>query len=189
MGAPRQNGILRRGVCLLAALAGGCVAGAESDEDWMEVAPGEDIGTADSEVQAGVYSIIATHSGKCLDIRGASLADKAALDQYSCHHGPNQRFQILDLGNGEWAIVAQHSDKCLDVPGVTTANTVQLEQYTCHLGPNQRFRFVSLGGGHYAITAKHSGKCLDVRGASLADTVPVDQYTCHFGPNQRFRLQ
>ena len=38
----------------------------------------------------GCYNIIAKHSGKCLDVSGASQADFANVFQYALHGGDNQ---------------------------------------------------------------------------------------------------
>jgi hypothetical protein len=45
--------------------------------------------------EAGGYSlIIAKHSGKCLDVNGASTGDSASIIQHSCHGGDNQLWRI-----------------------------------------------------------------------------------------------
>ncbi|WP_158718235.1 RICIN domain-containing protein [Streptomyces albus] len=40
-----------------------------------------------------VYKI-RTFAGKCLDVEGASRADRARIIQYGCHNGANQRFRF-----------------------------------------------------------------------------------------------
>lgn len=42
----------------------------------------------------GEYAIAVQHSGKCLDVQAASLADTAPVVQYICHAGANQRFRL-----------------------------------------------------------------------------------------------
>jgi len=45
-------------------------------------------------VSAKVYRLIATHSGKCVDVASASTADAARLIQFTCGSGTNQRFNL-----------------------------------------------------------------------------------------------
>lgn len=159
----------------------------EGDGDGME-AEDSAIEVAEQPFRAGMYSISAKHSGKCLDVTGASGADGAKLIQWSCNGQNNQRFQAVDVGGGEYALIALHSGKCLDVTGASAANGAQLIQFTCHFGDNQRFVVIDLTDGYSLIMPKHSGKCLDVSGGSVTGGAPIIQFACHVGPNQRFRF-
>ena len=42
----------------------------------------------------GYYALQVRHSGKCLDVRGASMQDAADVIQYSCHGGTNQQWRF-----------------------------------------------------------------------------------------------
>ena len=97
------------------------------------------------------FFIVAKHSGKCIDVSGASLAPLAGIIQYTCHGGDNQRFILMRKEDGSYLIVAKHSGMCLDVQGASLG-AVQLIQYPCHGGGNQRFNlppFFSDWVGYY----------------------------------------
>jgi hypothetical protein len=42
----------------------------------------------------GFYTLKPENSGKCLDVSGASTADGAGIQQYTCHGGPNQEWSF-----------------------------------------------------------------------------------------------
>lgn len=91
----------------------------------------------------GHYRLKVLHSGKCLDIEGASRSSGARAQQYTCHHRHNQQFDILpvDDGSGYHFVVARHSGKCLAVDGSSTNNDIAVLQLACDGGLNQRWAF------------------------------------------------
>lgn len=134
------------------------------------------------------YSMTARHSGKCLDVAGASMDSGAGLIQFDCHGGGNQKFRLAEASDRRYVqIIAQHSNMCMDVAGASRENSVQLIQYPCHGGDNQQFR-LDRRGDYYQVVAKHSGKCLDIAGASGDNGAQLIQFDCHGGDNQRFRF-
>jgi mannan endo-1,4-beta-mannosidase len=132
--------------------------------------------------------LIARHSGKCLDVTGASTANHALLQQYSCGTGANQQFQFQPTDGGFYRIVAQHSGRCLDVSGQSLQLKALIQQYDCWDGSNQQFRFAPTDGGYYQLVARGSTMCLDVAGHSTADAAGIQQYDCGTGTNQQFRV-
>lgn len=133
--------------------------------------------------QEAVVTLSAKHSGKCLDVSGASSNNGAPIIQWDCNGGQNQQWRLVPVGS-YYRIVARHSGKCLDVTGASRVNGAQVIQWDCHGGDNQLWSLVSAGGGYYRITAKHSGKCLDVQGASSSSGTRVIQWDCHGADNQ-----
>lgn len=87
----------------------------------------------------GKYLIRAKHSGYCLDVDGASMANHAPIIQAPCHGRDNQLFRISVDSSGAYEIRAVHSDKCLDVPDGRTTPRLRIQQYQCHGGDMQRF--------------------------------------------------
>ncbi len=85
-----------------------------------------------------LYEIRSVHSGKCLDVTDASTADRAPLQQWTCHGGANQRFALRATGP-YYQIVAAHSGKCLDVEAAAPANGARVVQWPCHTGDNQKW--------------------------------------------------
>jgi aspartate 1-decarboxylase len=88
---------------------------------------------------SGYYRITAKHSGKCLDVNGASSESGATIIQYSCHGKDNQLFTLVPKGDGYYSIVAKNSGKCLDVNGASQ-DTAYVIQYSCHGKDNQLWR-------------------------------------------------
>jgi endoglucanase len=135
----------------------------------------------------GAVTLTARHSGKCADVISASTADNAAVAQYVCNGGTNQRWTFRNLNNGYFQIVAQHSGKCLNVEAASTANSARITQLTCNSSAqNQQWQVQDAGSGYVALVARHSGKCLDVPSRSTADGTRLTQYTCNGGQNQQF---
>jgi len=120
------------------------------------------------------------HSGKCLDVLNASTADGVTLQQWRCHSGDNQKWEITPVGGGFHTFKVLHSNKCMEVSGYSTANGAQVVQSNCDGGGNQQFTFVDVGDGYRQIRARHSGKCIDVSGNSQADNARVQQWNCAF---------
>jgi len=83
--------------------------------------------------------LVARHSGKCLDVSGASTADGASVIQWTCSGGTNQQWSVQDAGNGYVRLVARHSGKCLDVGGASTADRASVIQWTCTGATNQQW--------------------------------------------------
>lgn len=91
----------------------------------------------------GTYLVINVNSSKCLAVAGASTADGANVQQYTCHRQANQRWFIrYDQHRGDRAtyrLVNVHSGKCLEVAGSSTRDGANVQQSTCQGGYNQRW--------------------------------------------------
>lgn len=91
----------------------------------------------------GTYLVININSGKCLDVVGASTADGANVQQYTCHRQANQRWIIrYDQHRGDRAtyrFVNVRSGKCLEVASSSTADGANVQQSTCYGAYNQRW--------------------------------------------------
>lgn len=64
---------------------------------------------------APFYIIPATNSGACLDIEDSSKNNNGNLIIYKQNGGKNQKFAIIDTGDGYWCIVNTNSLKALTV--------------------------------------------------------------------------
>lgn len=134
---------------------------------------------------AVTYStLVAQHSGKCLQVADGSYESGAGVVQWTCDGGSHQYWRLRPVG-GDYEIVARHSDKCLDVPGGDPSNGVALVQWDCHGGDNQLWRLVPAGEG-YQIVSQLSGRCLDIAWGELSDGAALIQWDCHGGDNQVF---
>ncbi len=132
------------------------------------------------------YNIVAVHSGKCLDVSDASVADGALLHQWTCSApgSANQKWRlVLVPGTTDtYNLIAWHSGKCADVTDASTADGALVHQWYCYPpgGTNQQWRLVPVPGMYntYNLIAVHSGKCADVDQASMYDGALVHQWFC-----------
>jgi hypothetical protein len=87
-------------------------------------------------------TLVARHSGKCLDVAGVSTADGANVHQWTCLFAQrNQEWRLVQKDNGYFTVVARHSGKCLDVAGVSISEGANVHQWTCLPGQrNQEWR-------------------------------------------------
>ncbi|MGV9774287.1 RICIN domain-containing protein [Streptosporangium sp. NPDC003464] len=134
-------------------------------------------------------TLVARHSGKCLDVYGGGTQDGADVIHWSCHGGANQEWRLVATDSGYYTIRAGHSGKCLDVYGSGTQDGADVIQWTCGNGANQQWELVQKDNGYFTVVARHSGKCLDVYGGSTRDGADVIQWTCWGGAaNQEWKL-
>jgi RHS repeat-associated protein len=151
------------------------------------------LGSAPAQAQAvglaaGRYFSQNANSGKCLEVRSASMADGAAVQQAECNGSSAQQFNITSPASGVVVLANANSGKCIDVAGASGDNGAQLQQYTCNGTNAQRFTVTSAGPGHYTLVNLNSGKCIDVPGFNLAAGVQLQQYTCNGSAAQKFSL-
>lgn len=131
------------------------------------------------------YRVTARHSGRVMDVIGASTADRAEVRQWGWNGGANQLWTFEDAGGGYVRVVNQNGGRCLDVAGASTANGANVIQYACTGGSNQQWQ-VRPTGSYFQLVARHSGKCLDVVNAGTGDGADIQQYTCGSQTNQQW---
>lgn len=116
----------------------------EADADGALVRQGDCDGGANQQwalepLSDAFVRVRSRHSGKVLDVAGASVEDSASLIQYASHGGPNQQWGFESLGDGSYRVTARHSGKALDVAGGSAADSAAVIQYEWHGGGNQRW--------------------------------------------------
>jgi len=131
------------------------------------------------------YRVTARHSGKVMDVIGASTANNAEVKQWTSNGGNNQKWQFQDAGGGYVRLINANSGKCLDVANASTADGANIIQYTCGTGTNQQWQWQATGS-YFRLVARHSGKCLDVVSSGTTDGTDIQQYTCGTGNNQQW---
>jgi pectinesterase len=150
---------------------------------------------ADGGVQAaavpadgGTYRLVATHSGRCVDVPGASADSGALLQQWGCtDDSPWQQFRLAAAGSGRYQLVNVSSGKCVDVTGGSTASGTRLQQWGCGAGQaNQQWTLTAAPNGTYRITGVGSGLCVAVQGAATGSGAAVVQETCGSGTHQQW---
>lgn len=140
-------------------------------------------------VSGQTYSLRARHSGKALDVNGASTEDGADVHQWTNYNTSNQHWILTDVGSGYYRVSPSHSTgKALDVNGGSSADGANVQIWAYGGGYNQQWQFVDKGNGYYQIKDRNSGKCLDIAGASTADGANAQLWTCSEGYNQQFQV-
>jgi hypothetical protein len=134
------------------------------------------------------FSLVALHSGKCLDIPSGSLDAGIPVQQYTCHGGTNQQWRFEPTGSGTYLVKAVHSAKCLDMEGAWFDNGGKAQQWDCHGWYNQQWilNAAPQPGQTLTLVNAHSGRCLSIPAASRADGGLAHQWDCHGGNNQQF---
>ena len=142
---------------------------------------------------AAYFKILARHSGKALNVSGASTADGANVIQwpYSDDSNRNDEWQIISVGNGYVRIMNRKSGKALNVSGASTADGAQVIQwtYTSSSPSNDEWEISGVDSGYYKIINRNSGKALNVEGVSTADGANVIQWTYSNNSNENDEWQ
>lgn len=135
-------------------------------------------------------ALVATHSDKLLDVRGASHAPGADLVQWPFTDGDNQRWAYLPfstIGGLDLVVIQSvESGLVLDVAGSSTGNGASIVQAPWSGAPSQLWIMFPLSNGSpfHVVVNVNSGRVLDIAGASLADGAPAIQWNWHGGTNQ-----
>jgi hypothetical protein len=176
-----QSGVIRRGV-VLTAVALGLVTSIGAPAFAQTRAPS---GTAaqspgSGEAQQPRYRFIVNHnSAKCLDVRGASVMDGAAVIQATCERNRQSQQWRPEPKHGKFIQLRnRESNLCLDVRNASAANGAGLIQSTCGESHSQHWRRDSVENRYEELMNENSGKCINVRRESKAEDARAVQAAC-----------
>jgi Ricin-type beta-trefoil lectin domain-like len=144
--------------------------------------------TVPTDLQAGVYQVINANSNKCLDVANNSTANNAAIQQWTCGTGDNQKWKIEPVGAGLYKLTAIHSGRVIGIGASGMADGVKAVQWDWVGVADQKW-YIQASGSGYRIVASHSNKCLDVWNFSTADGIQLQQWTCSGNTAQQFKLK
>lgn len=122
------------------------------------------------------------NNGKCVEIRGASMAYGAPVQQSACNRSNSAQFFYLTRREGVYegayyALSNFKSGQCMDVyHSDWSTEGAPIAQWPCHYYPNQQWRLQHVGGKYFQIVSRASGKCLEVPNGD--DSVQLRQQTC-----------
>lgn len=104
------------------------------NQQWRMVMTGGDQSLASVVLQN-------VNSGKCLTVHGASGANGANIDQYTCVGATNQSFAFTPGRMSRTPLYAKplSRKKCVDVQGASKANNANVIQWSCHRKANQQW--------------------------------------------------
>ncbi|MGK3962791.1 RICIN domain-containing protein [Sorangium sp. So ce1667] len=134
------------------------------------------------------FKLVNRHSGKVMEVAGASAEDGAAVVQNPDSGGDNQKWSLNYNGSGYFRLTNVESGKVLDVPDESTSDGIALKQWTNHDGDNQAWLLIDVGGGDYQIRNKNSGKLIGVVQGSTDDAAAIEQRSSSGGEEQRWEL-
>ncbi|MFE2754049.1 ricin-type beta-trefoil lectin domain protein [Actinosynnema sp. NPDC059335] len=117
-------------------------------------------------------------AGKCIDVAGASSADGAAVQLYTCNGTAAQQWSRPGDGT------VRALGKCLDIKDRGTADGTQLQLWSCAGGANQQWTYTS---GRDLVNPA-TGKCVDVTGNNSADGTRLQIWTCTGAANQKWTV-
>lgn len=134
-------------------------------------------------------TIVAAHSGKCLEIEGASLDDFARAQQFACNGGNHQLWL-----SGTGTLTAVHSRKCLEPRGIIALGAPVWQVRCQEANLAQEWVLVVIAAGSHTalvnIVQPSTRLCLTVADASLADGAGIVQLPCvDSAPHQTWVVQ
>ncbi|MFD8496717.1 carbohydrate-binding protein [Amycolatopsis sp. NPDC059657] len=133
--------------------------------------------TFGSSTGGGRTGPITGAGGKCVDVDGASSADGAKIQQWTCNGGANQQWTVSGS-------TVRSLGKCMDIADGGTADGSVVRLWTCNGATSQNWT----AGANGSVVNTKSAKCLDANGASTADGTQLIIWTCHGGTNQKWQL-
>ncbi|MFJ5708120.1 ricin-type beta-trefoil lectin domain protein [Streptomyces sp. NPDC093105] len=131
-----------------------------------------------SAVPPGPVGQVTGLGGKCLDVRGGSMANKTPTQIWDCLGNVNQRWKIGTDGTLRAVGV------CLDIWNGRTDNGTQVHTGPCNGNIAQQWWVRSDG----AIVNTKSGRCLDIRGYDTTNGNVVQIWDCNATSNQLWNL-
>ncbi|GIJ43588.1 glycosyl hydrolase [Virgisporangium aliadipatigenens] len=113
--------------------------------------------------------------GSCVDVNGASSADGAKIQLWTCNGGANQQWT---RSGTTWRSLG----KCMGVAGGATTDGSAVQLSTCNGSGGQNWT----AGTNGSLVNTQSGKCLDANGGASTNGTQLIIWSCHGGTNQRW---
>ena len=128
-------------------------------------------------------TIVSRWNDLCMDVRGASTANGALIQQWECNHTGAQKYDIIQVTDGFFMIRNQNSLKCLAISDRGTINGAVMAQYDCNnTDINHHWRSVDPQAGNNVgakwLINRNSGKCVEVPGWSETPGTLLTQLDC-----------
>lgn len=146
------------------------------------------IAASTATIKEGAY-VLATGTGKVVDIAGGSRAAGANVQQYTPNSTYAQRFYLEPDGNGFYRVFNIGSGLTLDVSNAGLFPGANVQQYTWNGSAAQLWSLRANSDGTTTFISKCNGLALDVSGASTANGANLQMYTSNGSKAQRFTLK
>ncbi|WP_405059359.1 RICIN domain-containing protein [Kribbella sp. NBC_01505] len=154
------------------------------------------------ELENRAYELVARHSRRCLQVKGAGQDNETPFEQAACAGALQQRFRVEQVaGTDQFMLHPNHIDgagidgrsRCLDVNDESLADDAPIVQWACFGNAYQQFGIEPVDGvtGDTLVRLRmgHSGKCVGVRGAATTDGAVIAQQTCSAAASQQWILR
>jgi hypothetical protein len=148
-------------------------------------------GPVATSIPAGVYQVVARHSGKALTAFNNGTANGTNIEQNTIvdpQIADKQNWTVAPLGSGQYQVIGSFSGRSMDVFNISTANGANINLWDYWGGNGQKVTLADTGGGYHRLSFVHSGKTVDVAGASTADGANVYQWQNTGGTNQQWKF-
>jgi hypothetical protein len=127
-------------------------------------------------------TIVSRWSDLCMDVKGASTANGALIQQWGCYDTNNQRWDKVPTTDDYFLIRNRNSGKYLAVVGSSSANGAQIGQWDYNPA-DPTFEWRSVNPGANSVGAKwlinrRSGKCVETPNWSTAAGTVLSQLDC-----------
>ncbi|MGW6863565.1 glycosyl hydrolase family 95 catalytic domain-containing protein [Streptomyces sp. NPDC054912] len=142
--------------------------------------------TVTPPAQHTVFQLINRHSGKAVDIPGASTGPGTELIQYTPSEATNQQFRFIPVGSDLHDVRTTHG-LSWDISGGGTDDGANLVLWNPTYADNQRWRVTDAGDGHVTLTCARSGKVLGITDRSASDGATLEQQTPDGSAQQEWR--
>lgn len=141
-------------------------------------------------LMTGVYRVVNRHSGKVLEVAGASTAEGADVIQWAWNGGHHQQWAVQAGYDGSFRLANVHSGKVLDNPGASTTDGHRLDQWTNTDSPNQWWKIIPAStSGSSRLVNVSSSLYADVETTPTSDGARIVQRTASAGASQEWRLE
>ncbi|HEX6682412.1 MAG TPA: RICIN domain-containing protein [Candidatus Limnocylindrales bacterium] len=135
------------------------------------------VGSAPAHASVTYHQIRSWHSGKCIDVDGASQRAGTVIQQYTCNGTVAQQWTRVWTSPIHFKLVVAASGMCMTVDNASQANAAGIHQQPCGTGFHQQFSTPASGVPDWPfLVARHSGKGVFMGSESLLDRAPLVQY-------------
>lgn len=121
------------------------------------------------------YQIINHHSGKGLDVSGASIVAGSPVIQMSRNGLANQQWRFEEVDPGFYRIVNINSGKWLAPPNNSIIEGASMIQWAPFDHLSSHWMMKDMGAGCYILVNRFSGLVLDLLDGSVLDGAPIIQ--------------
>ena len=160
--------------------------GEEIDAQRDGLSPGDIAGVARMYVfdPSDAMSLRSLNSWKCLDVAGGSSAPIAKIQQFGCHGGANQLWDLDEWqATDDVLFVGANNFMCLSATWDFVTGVGLIQQRPCDGKNWQRWELYWENSG-IRVRNRATGRCMDVENASMSDGAQVNHFPCHGGANQ-----